>query len=178
LDRQEAENVRFVIRDAHLGDARSLIELRKQLDDIHAEARPDLFASGYFYDENEIVTLFAAQKSKIIVVGDGNSSRVLAYMVLNTEKAPQSPIFNYPRTFVYINDLCVSEAYRDQGIGKALMEYAIGYAKEIGAHTLELNVAEFNMKAIGLYESMGLRTRNRRMELLLAEEAGGRDGDE
>ncbi|MDF2715147.1 MAG: GCN5-related N-acetyltransferase [Paenibacillus sp.] len=170
--------MRFVIRDAHLGDAGPLIELRKQLDDVHAEARPDLFASGYYYDENEIVSLFAAEKSKIIVVGDGQSSRVLAYMVLNTEKAPQSPVFKHPRTFIYINDLCVSAAYRGQGIGKSLMEYAIAYARSMDADGLELNVAEFNKSAIGLYESMGLRTRNRRMELLLNEDAGRSDGDE
>lgn len=170
--------MRFTIRDAHLGDAGPLIELRKQLDDIHAKARPDLFASGYFYDESEIVSLFAAEKSKIVVAWDGSSSRVLAYMVLNTEKAPQSPVFKHPRTFIYINDLCVSAAYRGQGIGRALMEYAIAYARSMDADGLELNVAEFNKSAIGLYESMGLRTRNRRMELLLDGGAGGPDADE
>lgn len=167
--------MRYTIRDAHLGDAGALIELRKQLDDVHAQARPDLFASGYFYDHNEIVSLFAAAKTKIVVAGDGSAGRVLAYMVLNTEQAPQSPVFRYPRTFVYINDLCVSEAHRGQGIGKALMEYAIAYAKDRGAEALELNVAEFNESAIALYESMGLRTRNRRMELLLAGGAHGRN---
>lgn len=155
------------IREASMKDAEALIELRRQLDDVHAAARPDLFASADLYDTDSIRSYIEAEKSQVIVAEDGASGRVIAYMILNTEKSPQSPIFTYPRTFVYMNDLCVREECRGQGIGKSLMEYAIAYAKNKNADGLELNVAEFNTNAIKLYESMGLKSRNRRMELLL-----------
>lgn len=159
--------MQLTIRDAHFGDAAALIELRKELDSVHVKARPDLYAEGYFYDYQEIVSLFSAAKSKVVVATDGKGGSVEAYMVLHTDQAPQSPVIRYPRTFVYIHDLYVSEAYRGQGVGRALMSHAIEYARLMKADALELNVAEFNEQAIALYESMGLRTQNRRMELLL-----------
>jgi diamine N-acetyltransferase len=155
------------IRESRLEDAGALIELRRQIDDVHAEARPDLFVSADFYTEDDIKAYFDAEKSKVFVAEEAGAGKILAYMILNTEPSPQLPIFKHPRTFVYINDFCVAAQYRRRGIGKALMEYAIAYAKGINADTLELNVAEFNLDAIRLYESMGMTTRNRRMELWL-----------
>lgn len=156
----------YRLREAGLQDTQQLIALRRQLDDVHAEARPDLFVSAASYDERSIEAYLAAEKTKVIVAEPENGSGELAaYMILNKELAPEGPVYRTPRLYLYINDLCVKDTYRRQGIGALLMEYAIRYARDIGASSLELNVAEFNSDAIRLYESCGLTTRNRRMEL-------------
>ncbi|MFE5323029.1 GNAT family N-acetyltransferase [Paenibacillus sp. NPDC056579] len=158
----------YRLREAALHDAKELIVLRRQLDDVHAEARPDLFVSANSYSERSIETYLAAEKTKVIVAEPENGSgELVAYMILNKELAPAGPVFRTPRLYLYVNDLCVKDTYRRQGIGASLMEYAIRYARDIGASSLELNVAEFNSDAIRLYESYGLTTRNRRMELQL-----------
>lgn len=160
----------IAIREAHLDDTAALIELRKQLDDVHAAARPDLFTSGALYGEAEIASYLAAEKSHVVVAVAKETEEIAGYMILNTEQSPESPIFRTPRRFVYVNDLCVLKGMRGRGIGKKLMAYAVAYAKQKQAASLELNVAECNENAIRLYESMGLLTRNRRMELRLHED--------
>jgi len=159
-------NVR--LREARIEDATQLIALRRQLDDMNAEARPDLFVSADYFDEQKIRSCMNDVKSRVIVaVTDEPPETAIAYMILNKEIAPEGILFKTPRMFLYINDLCVGTTHRRQGIGAALMEYAVAYANEIGADALELHVAEFNTNAIRLYESFGLETRNRRMELRL-----------
>jgi Acetyltransferase (GNAT) family. len=46
-----------------------------------------------------------------------------------------------------------------------LFKHIVDYAKKSGADVLELTVWEFNSDAIKFYESLGMTTKNRRMEL-------------
>lgn len=52
-------------------------------------------------------------------------------------------------------DLYVIPEARHQGIGRALLEKARVFAKESGAHRLELSTAKDNYAAQALYESVG-----------------------
>ena len=59
-------------------------------------------------------------------------------------------------TTVYIDDICVDEAARGQGVGKALYEYILAYAREKGAYNVTLNVWSCNPGAMAFYEKLGL----------------------
>ncbi|MEM1366576.1 MAG: GNAT family N-acetyltransferase [Cyanobacteria bacterium P01_H01_bin.15] len=56
---------------------------------------------------------------------------------------------------IYLEDLCVSPAYRRQGIGTALLRRVIHIAKERQVGRLEWNVLEWNAPAIALYQNLG-----------------------
>mgnify|MGYP000483562031 FL=1 len=63
------------------------------------------------------------------------------------------PIF-VPRPWLHIMDLYVRPPYRRQGVGRALMEGALGWARERGLESADLSVYSEN-PARGLYEDLG-----------------------
>jgi GNAT superfamily N-acetyltransferase len=60
-----------------------------------------------------------------------------------------------PAETVLMNDLYVDEAYRGEGVGRALIEASAGIARERGAHHLEWATAPDNETAQRLYDSTG-----------------------
>jgi ribosomal protein S18 acetylase RimI-like enzyme len=56
-----------------------------------------------------------------------------------------------------LNDLYVSPDHRKQGIGEALIRQAMAFAKEHGSTWVQLETAQDNHTAQGLYESMGFK---------------------
>ena len=68
---------------------------------------------------------------------------------------------------IYIDDLCVDENARHEGIGTALYEYVLEYAKSIGCHNVTLNVWEGNDSAIKFYENIGMKIQKVSMEQIL-----------
>jgi putative acetyltransferase len=51
--------------------------------------------------------------------------------------------------------LMVAASHRRRGVGRALMEAAEAWAREVGVRKLELHVFPYNGGAIALYESLG-----------------------
>ncbi|WP_345952033.1 GNAT family N-acetyltransferase [Mucilaginibacter sp. PAMB04274] len=54
-----------------------------------------------------------------------------------------------------LNDLFVDEPYRNQGIGKMIIEYALKFAKQNNAKYVQLETSVDNYAAQRLYESIG-----------------------
>ena len=69
----------------------------------------------------------------------------------------------------YIDDICVLQKCRRQGIGKALFTRCKEQAKRSGCKMMDLGVWGFNQDAIRFYESCGMTERLRRMQYRLEE---------
>lgn len=57
--------------------------------------------------------------------------------------------------YIYLDDLSVTSAYRNQGIGTSLIGRAEDYAKEIGMTAVYLHVEKTNIRAYRLYRRLG-----------------------
>ena len=71
----------------------------------------------------------------------------------------------------YIKRVVVHPHWRQHGVGRAVMEYIMQQAPDLGVRNLDLHVNEDNAAAVKLYESLGFALRHRELYLRLALEA-------
>ena len=73
-----------------------------------------------------------------------------------------------PFRSLFIDDLCVDERMRGQHVGESLFAFVKEEAKRLGCYEVTLNVWEGNTSAEKFYEKMGMKTKERQMEYILA----------
>ena len=64
------------------------------------------------------------------------------------------------RPGIYLEDLFVQPAYRGLGIGRALLQHLARLAVERECGRLEWSVLDWNIDAIGFYETLGARAQD------------------
>jgi len=153
------------IRRAESRDIPGMIELLKQVGAVHHDIRPDIFRSGCLkYDEAALEALLKDETRPIFVAVTGNF--VAGYCFCVQKKFRDHETF-IDRTEFYIDDLCVEEACRGQGIAKALFAHVTAFARQLGFDAITLNVWCGNDGAMKFYEKAGLKPRNIMMEMKL-----------
>ena len=140
-------------------------ELRRQVNDLHVEGKPEVFKPGFCDELRDFIHNIWEDPNKEIVVAESNGT-VCGFAVLNHIVRPENP-FMYPRDFLDIDEFGVDTAFRRLGVGSAMIRFIRDYTKEQGIHRLELNMWEFNHNALAFYEATDFRTFRRYMEIHL-----------
>lgn len=139
-----------------------MIRLLGQVGQVHHEIRPDIFRDGALkYDEKALEALLREENKPIFIGEDGG--QVLGYCFCVLKDYRGSGV-QTDRIELYIDDLCVEEAARGQGVATALYRYVKAFAREIGCSHISLNVWCGNDGAQRFYEKMGLKPRHIIME--------------
>ena len=142
-----------------------MIELLKQVGEVHHQIRPDIFRGGaQKYDEQALMEILADRTRPIFVATQ--DQRVLGYCFCIHRDYAGSGVLT-DRREIYIDDLCVDERCRGQGVAKALYDRVLEYAKDCGCTFVTLNVWTGNDRAQRFYEKMGMRPRSVNMEIEL-----------
>ena len=150
------------IRMANSADIPGMIELLKQVGQVHHDIRPDIFRDHcQKYDEAALAELLK-DESRPIFIADGGSE-VLGYCFCILRSFAGESVMT-DRKELYIDDLCVDENRRGQHIGRILYDHATHFAKEIGCEFLTLNVWCGNDNATKFYEKAGMTPRSVTME--------------
>ena len=153
------------IRNAGLRDIPGMIELLKQVGQVHHEIRPDIFRSGaQKYNESALAEIVSDPTRPIFVAVEGSTVRGYCFCI--HENIQGDPVLT-DRKELYIDDLCVDEQYRGRGIAKALYAYVVDYARDCGCSAITLNVWEGNDNARRFYELAGMTPRKTYMEMKL-----------
>lgn len=157
------ENIK--IRRANNGDISAVDRLLFQVHKVHSDVRPDLFKPGAKkYTDDELKAIFNNDKTPVFVAeNDGN---VLGYAFCIHKQFIDDNNMTDVKT-LYIDDLCVDEAFRGHHIGETLYNYVIDFAKTNGYYNVTLNVWADNVKAVGFYEKIGLNIQKIGMEKIL-----------
>lgn len=152
----------IMIRRATLEDYQAVSTLFEQVDQLHADALPDLFqpSDGPARSQEWFAQIAASEDAALFVA---EQQGILVGLVLcRVHNSPAFPLF-VPRRYVHINDLVVHESFQGKGIGRLLMQRAHEWTKEQSMTDVELDVYEFNMPARTLYEHLGYQTMRRTM---------------
>ncbi len=154
------------IRRAEEKDIPRVLALLTQILALHAALRPDIFIAGTTkYTEGELLSVFRDENTPVYVAADeADAVFGYAFCVL---REPPFPNTMRPRKTMFIDDLCVDEGLRGQGIGEALFRFVLEEAKRRGCADVTLNVWEGNARAKRFYEKMGMRPKETQMELRL-----------
>lgn len=155
------------IRRAEEKDIDRIRLLLHQVQDVHANGRPDLFKhGGRKYTDEELRRIIANDLTPVYVYVD-EENLVLGYIFcIYTEVLKEHPT-RKPVRSMYIDDLCVDETRRGMDIGKSLYEYVLEEAKKNGCYQITLHVWECNESARIFYEKMGMEPLNTTMEKIL-----------
>lgn len=153
------------IRRGLEADIPGMIALLHQVGGVHHEIRPDIFRDGALkYDENALKSLLSDKNRPIFVAVEEGA--VLGYCFCVIKDYRGSGV-QTDRVEVYIDDLCVDESRRGQGVATALFRHVTQWAQGLGCAFISLNVWRGNDSAMAFYEKMGLTPRHIMLEMKL-----------
>ena len=153
------------IRFAQAKDVTGILELLRQVGQVHHRGRPDIFRTGARkYGASQILAMLDSSKTPIFVAVEND--RVVGYGFCQIKTYENDPVMT-DRTELYIDDLCVDESCRGKGVGKAVYNEILRYAKMRKCYHVTLNVWACNESAMKFYERLGLKVQKIGMETIL-----------
>ena len=154
-----------MVRFAAENDLERVNVLRKQVNDLHAEGRPDVFKTGFGRELQEAARVLIQGENSDILVMERNG--VLCGMAcVDYVHKPESP-YTRARSFYHVQELAVDAAYRRRGVAAELFDFMKKDAAQRGFDKIELDVWAFNGSAVEFYEAMGFLPTRIRMEYML-----------
>lgn len=154
------------IRRAEERDADRILEILRQVNNVHHDLRPDLFIKDRTkYNKEELLEIIGDDRRPIFLA-EGEEGQVKGYIFCEFQSHAEDN--NWPDiTTLYIDDICVDDRYRRQHVGKDIYDYIIDYARDTGCYNVTLNVWENNDPARTFYESCGMTVQKTGMEKIL-----------
>ncbi|MBQ8426876.1 MAG: GNAT family N-acetyltransferase [Clostridia bacterium] len=151
------------IRKAENKDILRLSTMLRQVQQLHADGRPDIFIAGTNkYSDQKIGEIISCEHTPVFVAVDDNDTAI-GYAFCEIEDFHGTPNLKGRKVF-YIDDLCVDENYRGNGIGTELYNFVLSVAKNMNCFHLTLNVWHLNQSAVKFYEKLGLKPLKTTME--------------
>ena len=142
-----------------------MIALLQQVGEVHHQIRPDLFRGGaQKYDEAALKQLLADPDRPILIGAMNGQVAGSAFCIVQSYR--NDPVL-CDRKVLYIDDLCVDEHRRGQGIATRLYEAVCSFARGSGCHAVTLNVWCGNDSAMKFYEKCGMKPQKIGMEAVL-----------
>jgi len=155
----------ITVRPATKTDLPALMSLLVQVNMVHHVGRPDLFRGPTTkYTEAELAAILTDPATPVFVAVD-DSGKVLGHGFCVMQHSGGRLMEDHDT--LYIDDICVDEAARGLGVGRALYEAILAFARQKGCYNVTLNVWTCNPGAMRFYEKLGLKPYKVGMETIL-----------
>ena len=155
--------MKFTVRKAVLEDCHRILPLQEQISKLHFEGRPDIFKDKVRTYTPEQFGTWLDSPTHVLLIAEANGA-IAGYAFSWVIQYRDHPTYRDFDSF-YIDDICVLEKFRRNGIGSALVFHCVENAKRLKCKNVDLGVWSFNQNAIAFYESCGMRERTKRMEI-------------
>jgi ribosomal protein S18 acetylase RimI-like enzyme len=153
-------------------DIQSLAIFNKEVQNLHAKARPDLFKLDP--DLDEMAEFFSEMlkdiDNRIFIYS--SADQPIAYIYCQIMRRPGNA-FMFPYSVVYIHHIAVKMNFRGHGCGRKLMEAVWQLAREENIPQVALDVWSFNSDAQAFFNRMGFQTFNLRMNHWISDDQTG-----
>ena len=136
---------------ARITDKDSLNSMAMNVHAMHVSWRPDIYEMpGELYSEERICEGIRNRSLYVAKIG----GLTVGYVSLRIRDMAAPGLIT--RKIMLVDELCVEEAVRSQGIGTEMMAEVRALAKAFGCTDLQLNVYPQNDAAISFYQKCGL----------------------
>lgn len=140
-------------------DREAVNALAVQVHDLHVSWRPDIYTHcEQLYTHERFQQTVKARQLYVAKTDDV----VVGYVLLIIGQAAHPALT--PRKIMKIEEFCVHELARGQGIGKAMMADVRALAQAFGCTDLQLGVYPQNDEAVGFYQKCGFTIRSIEMQ--------------
>ena len=144
---------------AREADWESVRRLSVQIHDLHAAWRPDIYChSDTPYPKEAFLEDI---RNRLVYVAKVEQT-VAGYAVLSIQR--KGGPGTVEKKMLRLDSICVEEAIRGHGIGKAMVMDVFALAKAFGCSEVILGVHPENDKAVGFYQKCGFRIRTINMD--------------
>jgi ribosomal protein S18 acetylase RimI-like enzyme len=152
------------IRCATSEDADLLARLHGPIQQLHADARPDIYKpvskmDALIEDYRQALT----DPNNYVWIAEIGGEPV-GCVIAQVMRRPET-IYTHPREMVRIDQISVNPEHQGMGYGKALLNAVLERARAEGIQRVVLDVWDFNRHAIEFYERQGFRAFSHEMEL-------------
>jgi RimJ/RimL family protein N-acetyltransferase len=141
--------VNFIVRAARPEDAEQLTRLAEM---VSAEPEAWLISADGEWrsvgEERRYLKAVRRYAHATVVVAERDDGAIVGRLSVSRDQHPAS-------THVADLGLMVAKGARRQGVGRALLDAAVDWARSAGVRKLELHVFPWNEPAIQLYEAFG-----------------------
>lgn len=148
-----------MLEPAVLTDREAVNDLAMQVHALHVGWRPDIYTMPQVLYPQERMEADIQRKALYVERRNGTVAGY-ARLQIRTAEAPGL----VRRRVLLVDELCVSEEKRGQGIGTEMMEEIHALARELDCTDLQLSVQPENEAALALYRKCGFTVRNLYMQ--------------
>jgi ribosomal protein S18 acetylase RimI-like enzyme len=154
------------IRKATSADIPLLSRLNVPVQEMHAKGEPGYFKmpSGDDFAMPFWELMFEHSNNHVWIAEEGGEA--VGHIFVRVGHRDENP-FMHASDYMYIDQVAVQPEHQGQGIGEALMDVVLQFAREHMLDFIALDTWAFNTEAHGFFEKQGYAEYNKRMWIKL-----------
>ena len=140
---------------ATVNDRAAINRMARQVHAMHVAWRPDIYEMvDELYPEERVREGIAARELYVAKL----AGQTVGYVSLKIRKYDHPGLVK--RKVMLVDEICVEEHFRNQGVGRAMMADVHALGKAFGCTDLQLGVYPQNDSAVAFYQKCGFTIRS------------------